>query len=178
MRDATELELRPARVDAGDGAVLYRAMAAEIAVLYDGLDHNGPDMPKAGPTELSPPTGGFWVGYVDGEPVCCGGVKRLPDDGAAEIKRMWVIPRRRRQGIARTVLAELERTAAAAGCRRTVLETGDRQPEAVALYRRVGYRPMPRFGVYREEAGSLCFCRDLDAGDRPSPGPAGGHQTL
>ena len=60
-------------------------------------------------------------------------------DGDAEIKRMYVIAAHRGRGIARAVLAELERTAAAAGRRPMVLETGDRQPEAVALYTSSGY---------------------------------------
>jgi GNAT superfamily N-acetyltransferase len=87
--------------------------------------------------------------------------------GDAEVKRMWVGPAHRRRGIARALLAELERTAAAAGCTRTVLETGDRQPEAEAFYRAVGYTPVPPFGVYREEPGCLCLARDLTGRDDP-----------
>ena len=179
------LELAVVAYDDPDSVRFVDAVQDFYRERYGGVDRTPVD-----PAEFAPPRGLFLLGRLDGVAVCCGGWRRhgaasiAPEDAGvlrpddAEIKRMWVIPRRRRQGIARTVLAELERTAAAAGCRRTVLETGDRQPEAVALYRRVGYRPMPRFGVYRAEAGSLCFCRDLDAGDRPSPDAAGGHQTL
>jgi ribosomal protein S18 acetylase RimI-like enzyme len=59
------------------------------------------------------------------------------------------------------VLAELERTAAAAGRRRAVLETGSRQPEAIALYLSAGYDPMPRFGYYRDSPNCRCFAKRL-----------------
>jgi hypothetical protein len=61
------------------------------------------------------------------------------------------------------VLAELERTAVAAGRRRAVLETGTRQPEAIALYTDAGYLLMEKFGAYRDEPDSLCFAKPLDA---------------
>ena len=74
---------------------------------------------------------------------------------------MFVRESHRRQGYARAILAELERTAAAAGRRRAVLETGTRQPEAIALYTSAGYRPAARFGHYREAPGCRCFAKSL-----------------
>jgi len=59
------------------------------------------------------------------------------------------------------VLAELERTAAAAGRRRAVLETGSRQPEAVALYTSAGYGPTAKFGVYRHSPNSRGYAKIL-----------------
>jgi hypothetical protein len=59
------------------------------------------------------------------------------------------------------VLAELERLAAAAGRRRTVLETGTRQPEAMALYTSAGYTTTEPFGVYRDAPGCRCFAKHL-----------------
>ena len=91
-----------------------------------------------------------------------GGTEEPPRrDGDAELKRMYVAPAARGRGFARLLLAELERTASVAGARRMVLETGTRQPEAIALYRSSGYRPMPRFGIYREAPGSRCFAKPL-----------------
>ena len=78
-------------------------------------------------------------------------------DGDAEIKRMYVVPDARGAGHARTLLAELERTAAAAGRRRMILETGTAQPEAMSLYRACGYQPIGRFGTYRDDHRSRCF---------------------
>jgi len=142
--------------------------------------YGGADRTPVDPAEFAPPRGLFLLGRLPGAgAVCCGGWRRhtaasvAPEDravlrpGDAEVKRMWVDPTHRRRGIARALLAELERTAAAAGCARTVLETGDRQPEAVAFYRAAGYTDLPRFGVYREEPGSLCLARDLTAGPDP-----------
>lgn len=113
-------------------------MVAEMRELYDGLDLTAPDMPKAGPAELGPPDGVFLVGYRAGAPVCGGGIKRLPD-GACEIKRMYVVPRARRAGVARALLAALEDAARGLGYRIARLDTGSRQPHAQAFYESVGY---------------------------------------
>ncbi|MET8544728.1 GNAT family N-acetyltransferase [Kitasatospora sp. NPDC004799] len=77
----------------------------------------------------------------DGEPVAGGAYKRY-DDRTAEVKRMWTHSAHRRRGLARRVLAELERTAAAAGYTRIYLTTGPRQPEAKGLYLAAGYTPL------------------------------------
>ena len=66
---------------------LLQGMRREIAELYDDLDLDGPDMPKAGPAEFALPHGDFLVGDEAGEAICCGGLKRLPD-GACP----WVFP--------------------------------------------------------------------------------------
>jgi GNAT superfamily N-acetyltransferase len=72
----------------------------------------------------------------------------------AEIKRMYVPTEARRRGIARLILAELEETARAAGYARIILESGDQQPEAVALYLAMGFTPVEPFGLYKNEAGA------------------------
>src|SRR6478735_7949398 len=104
------LQFRDCRADEEPGAALVQGMRDEIAALYDGLNLDGPDMPKAGPGELGPPDGAFIVGFKDGVPVCCGGLKRLPDS-ACEIKKMFVDPAHRGRGVARELLEELERRA-------------------------------------------------------------------
>src|SRR3712207_1765841 len=77
---------------------LLEAMIVDLVPLYGRIDV--PGMPKAGPREFSPPGGTFLVGFDDdGTPVCCGGVKDL-GDGAAEIKRMFVVPEARGRGVA------------------------------------------------------------------------------
>ena len=84
---------------------------------------------------------------LDGAPAGCGGWRNL-GDRRAEIKRMFTVAEYRNRGVARAVLAELERTAAAAGIDELVLETGTVQPEAIALYESSGYRPIDGFGYY------------------------------
>lgn len=93
--------------------------------------------------------------YVDGVAAAMGGWRRHGDDGDAEIKRMFVRPDFQRRGLAREVLAELERTASAAGFRRLILETGLKQPEAVAMYRSAGYGNIPAFGFYASDPLSV-----------------------
>ena len=141
-----QVEFRPGRVDEGDGGDLIVAFAAEIADLYGGLDIGAPGMPTAGPDELGPPGGAFLVGYAEGRPVCCGGVKRLPD-GACELKRMYVVPDARRQGIARTLLHALEQTARDLGFTIARMDTGPRQQHAMALYEAEGYVPIGNFNA-------------------------------
>ena len=141
---SVEIDFQPGRVDAGEGGVLVRAMRDEMAEVYPGMELDGASMPKAGPAELSAPAGTFLVGWTDGRPVCCGGVKRLPD-GACEIKRMYVVPEARRQGVARRLLRALEDEARRLGYATARLDTGPRQPHAKALYAAEGYVEVANF---------------------------------
>jgi GNAT superfamily N-acetyltransferase len=113
-------------------------MRDEIAVMYDGLDLDGDQMPRAGARELSPPHGAFLVGWVGGEPVCCGGVKRL-DPRTCEIKKMYVVPALRGQGVARSLLHALEAKARELGYAVARLDTGPKQRQAQGLYESEGY---------------------------------------
>jgi GNAT superfamily N-acetyltransferase len=101
-------------------------------------------MPTAGAADLGPPGGTFVVGYRDGQPVCGGGIKRLPD-GACEIKRMYVVPAARRQGVARALLRALEEAARGLGYDIVRLDTGPLQPHARMLYESEGYAAIENF---------------------------------
>jgi GNAT superfamily N-acetyltransferase len=131
-------------VDSGPGGALAQAMRDEIAVMYDGLELDGDTMPKAGQPELSPPHGAFLVGWNDGEPICCGGVKRL-DDRICEIKKMYVVPAARGTGVARLLLHVLEDRARELGFEIARLDTGPRQGNAQGLYESEGYVAIPDF---------------------------------
>jgi putative acetyltransferase len=100
------------------------------------------------------------VAYQDNVPVGCGAIKAFGDD-AMEVKRMYVDPASRKAGIASQVLGELERWAHELGYKRCVLETGKRQPEAIALYRKQGYRSIDNYGQYVGVENSLCFEKQL-----------------
>jgi GNAT superfamily N-acetyltransferase len=129
-------------VDSGPGGTLAQAMRDEIAVMYDGLELDGDTMPKAGQAELSPPA--FLVGWIDDEPVCCGGVKRL-DDRICEIKKMYVVPEARGTGLARRLLHVLEDKARELGYTVARLDTGPRQGHAQGLYESEGYAAIVDF---------------------------------
>jgi GNAT superfamily N-acetyltransferase len=92
--------------------------------------------PSATPEDFSPPGGAFLVGFVDGVPACCGGVKAL-GGGAGEIKRMYVVPAFRGRGLARALIAALEDAARELG--HTVMRL-DSVSRTWAMYRAAGYR--------------------------------------
>ena len=140
----SEIVFSDGDVDSGPGATLAQAMRDEIAVMYDGLELEGDIMPKAGQAELSPPAGAFLVGWIDGEPVCCGGVKRL-DDRICEIKKMYVVPEARGTGLARRLLHVLEDKARELGYAVARLDTGPRQGHAQGLYESEGYAAIEDF---------------------------------
>ena len=146
MSGLTAIEFRAARIDEGDGASLAQAMRAEINTIYPGRDLEGHDMPRAGHAELSPPGGAFIVGYHDGRPVCCGGVKRLDPD-TCELKRMYLVPELRGQGVARRLLLVLEDKARELGYTIARLDTGPAQHRARGLYESAGYAPIGNFNA-------------------------------
>jgi ribosomal protein S18 acetylase RimI-like enzyme len=95
--------------------------------------------------ELMPPAGLLLVATAGGKPAGCGALKFHPDDGIAEVKRMWVSPAARGLGLGRRLLAELETQAARHGVRLLRLETNRSLTEAIAMYRTAGYREVAAF---------------------------------
>ncbi|TCD11737.1 N-acetyltransferase [Pedobacter frigidisoli] len=100
------------------------------------------------------------VAYQNEIPVACGAIKPFSDT-AAEVKRMFVHPDYRKQGIAAKILTELEQWAAELGFSECVLETGKKQPEAIALYQKVGYQITPNYGQYIGVENSVCMTKPL-----------------
>jgi GNAT superfamily N-acetyltransferase len=111
---------------------------------------------------FEPPDGLFLVVEQDDRSVGCGGFRACPQGPphTAEVKRLFVVPEARGLGVARFLMAELERAAAAAGYERMWLETGTAQPEAVALYDALGYVRIVPYGEYKESPQSVCFAKD------------------
>lgn len=142
-----------------DAQALVAAALADLRERYDDGEGDGTPID---PADFAPPHGAFFVAYLDGEPVASGAWRGHGADGAiAEIKRMYTAPVARGRGIARAVLAEVERSARASGRSRIVLETGDRQPEAIRLYLTAGYSRIADFGFYRDEPGVRSFGKPL-----------------
>ena len=100
------------------------------------------------------------IAYEQEQPVGCGAIREF-DDQSMEVKRMYTLPSHRGKGIAKLVLQELEKWASELGYRKCILETGKRQPEAIALYERSGYQPIPNYGKYLNVENSVCFAKYL-----------------
>ncbi|RDG38404.1 GNAT family N-acetyltransferase [Streptomyces corynorhini] len=116
---------------------------------------------------FDPPNGIYLLGYAADAPVASGGwrAQDAPDEGYArgdaELKRMFVVPEARGQGLSRRILAALEQSAREAGRIRMVLETGALLAEAVRLYTSSGYAPTEGFGTYRGDPESVFFEKAL-----------------
>jgi ribosomal protein S18 acetylase RimI-like enzyme len=133
---------------------LAEPLLVELAVEYADRYGGNADavlawLRKYPSAEFAAPGGGLLIGLLDGQPVTGGAFRRF-DAETAELKRIWTDSRYRRQGHAKALLAELEKQIAARGYRRVYLTTGDRQPEAEALYLTAGYlrlaEPLPAEG--------------------------------
>ena len=132
----TDVQLREEPLDSPAAVRLLDAFSAEIAKLYPGWR---PDAgPSAAPEDFASPGGTFLIAYAGERAVGCGGLKRL-DARHAEVKRLYVAGEARGEGVSRRLLEGLERAAAARGYDVVRLDTGDRQPPALALFRSAGY---------------------------------------
>ena len=101
------------------------------------------------------------VAYDDDQPVGCGAIKEYASH-TMEIKRMFTSPGYRGKGIATKVLTELENWAAEMSFEKCILETGKKQPEAIALYTKKGYHLTPNYGQYAGVENSLCFVKYMN----------------
>ncbi|WP_137145924.1 GNAT family N-acetyltransferase [Mycolicibacterium sp. CR10] len=131
-------------------APLIDELAVEYATRYGGTRDRVHAWLRGYPgAEFEAPEGGLLIGLIDGVPVTGGAFRRF-DDVTAELKRIWTDSRHRRRGHARALVNQLESEIAARGYSRIYLTTGDRQPEAEALYLSMGYtrlaEPLPAEG--------------------------------
>lgn len=159
------MRIVPARLDEPDAVKLTDEVQQEYAWRYGEGDG---DITPLEPAMFEPPLGLFLLAYDDGIPVATGAWRSQEDTdegyavGDGELKRMYVIPSARGQGLARRILAMLEDDARAAGRVRMVLETGTAQPEALGLYTSSGYTLTDqKFGVYRFKESSRCLVKLL-----------------
>ncbi|MFD6418157.1 GNAT family N-acetyltransferase [Streptomyces sp. NPDC060194] len=159
------MRITPVPYDHPDAVKLNDAVQLEYAERYG----DGGDVTHLEATMFMPPRGLYLMAYDSQErPVATGGWRGQDGnaaegytDGDAELKRMYVVPEARGLGLARRLLAALEEDARAAGRLRMVLETGTKQPEAIALYESSGYAQCVKFGYYREYDNSRCYAKAL-----------------
>ncbi|MBN9336672.1 MAG: GNAT family N-acetyltransferase [Chryseobacterium sp.] len=98
--------------------------------------------------------------YDNEEAVACGAIKELVSK-SMEVKRMFTLPEKRGKGLASAILRELEIWSKELGYKKTVLETGKKQIEAIALYNKCGYKIIPNYGQYIGVDNSVCFEKEL-----------------
>jgi GNAT superfamily N-acetyltransferase len=151
------IEIRRAEITSSVAQQLIHSLNNELEQRYP---EDGANFFRLDAEEVAEGRGAFLVAYIDGRAVGCGAV-RCNEPGVAEIKRMYVATEARGRGIGRFVLDALEAVARQLGIRRLVLETGPRQPEALALYRRAGFIEIPQFGEYVGAEFSVCMAKDL-----------------
>ncbi|MES2093206.1 MAG: GNAT family N-acetyltransferase [Actinomycetota bacterium] len=143
--------------DDTDAAALREAQRVEIEARYGSPDS------EPGPAPTATDITAFFVAYDHaGTAVGCGGLRELPGN-EAEVKRMFVAASSRGSGVSSAILLELERFGRERGWSRLVLETGDRQPDAVRFYEREGFTRIPNFAYYAGSEHSLCYEKSLYA---------------
>jgi putative acetyltransferase len=102
----------------------------------------------------------FLLAFVDGDVAGCCALQPL-DDGWSEIKRMYVVPDHRGLGIAGMLMVAVERLAKVRGYTQIKLETGVRQPAAIAVYERAGFTPIPVYAPYDQWDRSVCLAKPV-----------------
>ncbi len=161
---AGDPDLTVTRVRVGDAALqpLLDELVIEYGTRYGRISVHS-ELTEVPVTDFEAPDGVFLVLTENGETIAGGAIRRY-DDQTAEVKRVWTSHRHRRRGLARRLMAELEKAAADLGYRRIHLTTGPRQPEARSLYLTAGYHP--RFDVTAdpETVGPLAFGKELVSG--------------
>lgn len=156
------VSVRRADLESDEATALIRALNHELSEMYNDPTANHFHLD---PAQVTGARGAYVIAYLEAEggsePVGCGAV-RAYDDGTAELKRMFVVPRWRGLGISSRILHTLEEHAAGLGVKRLLLETGTRQTEALALYERAGYARIPLFGDYvHSPLTSICMGKTI-----------------
>jgi GNAT superfamily N-acetyltransferase len=140
--------------DNKDFIELVKLLDAELAIL-DGDEHafyaqlNKTDKIKQ-----------VIVAYENDKPISCGAIREY-SPAIMEVKRMYTIPESRGKGIATKVLNELEKWASELAYQKCILETGKRQPDAIWLYQKNGYKTIPNYGKYGAMENSVCFEKEI-----------------
>lgn len=147
--------IAPERPDSADAVLLITELEAYLQPLYPRESRHGLSV-----EQLLAEGVAFFLLRWDGTPASCGGVK-LVDAGYGEVKRMYVRPQFRGLGFGKMMLQHLADYARARGVGLLRLETGIHQREAIGLYERMGFQPIPPFGAYTDDPLSLYYEKHL-----------------
>jgi putative acetyltransferase len=176
IRDGLQsLEIERESLASSVASALITTLNAELSALYPepGATHFSLD-----PNEVAPGSGIFVVARWLGRPIGCGALRAVRDavlmrelgSNVGELKRMYVAQEVRGQGFGRALLDRLEAEARTLGLARLVLETGTRQLEALALYRRAGFTLIPAYGEYAASSTtSVCMAKELQESPQRMP---------
>ena len=140
--------------DNKDFIYLVKLLDAELAIL-DGEEHafyaqlNKTDKIKH-----------VIVAYENDKPISCGTIREYSPT-VTEVKRMYTLPENRSKGVATMVLNELEKWTSELSYHKCILETGKRQPDAIWLYKKNGYKIIPNYGKYLKMENSVCFEKEI-----------------
>ena len=155
MVSVPEIKIKIVAYDDPAVQVLLAEVMDELSQRYGG---SGDDTPVAA-ADFAAPRGAFFVADDGERLIGCAAWRRHEDD--AELKRMFTTKAARGQGLARRLLAVIEESARAAGLERVILETGSKQPEAIALYESAGYVRIADFGYYKDHDEVLSYATAL-----------------
>jgi GNAT superfamily N-acetyltransferase len=145
-----EITISPERPDSPECTALIDELQTHLASFYPPASQHGFSIQRLVDEQVA-----FFVLQCDGAPAGCGGIKFYPEYG--ELKRIFVRPAYRGQGLSKRIMQRLETHAAEQGTHLVRLETGIYQQEAIALYERMGYQRIPPFGEYVFDPLSLYF---------------------
>jgi len=143
--------------DQPEVAALLESSDAYMAALYPAESNHLLDI-----ATLLKPQVTFIVARIDGRAMGCGAVVDS-GEGWAEVKRMFVSPAARGRKLGRLLLEKIEAIAAARGATKLRLETGGKQPEALALYASAGFAEIGPFGQYRADPLSIFMEKPIRA---------------
>lgn len=152
-----KLSIEAEPFQSADGQRLITALDTELPLLYAPEQRFGPNLK---PQHVEDGRGILLVARESSQAVGCGAI-RLIDPRTVEVKRMYVHPEYRGQGVGRAVLDYLEAAARDFGATRAVLETGVHQQAAIALYRHAGFTQVNCWGEYLSAPTSVCFAKEL-----------------
>lgn len=156
---SVQIDIREVDPQSTDPLLLLERAAVEAKLLYPEQHDPFAPRPTNSPT---PPRGLYLVAYRSGIPVGMGAHRPI-DEQTTEVRRMFVITEERRSGVGAALLAKIEGHARLLGFTALVLETGNRQIPAMALYERSGFRRIEPFGVYTDDPTSVCYRKEIHA---------------
>jgi putative acetyltransferase len=136
-----------------DATRLLSAFIEDVKTRYDSPPA---DVGVFDPELASAPRSVFLIARRDGKAVGCGALVPM-DEYLVEVKRTFVEREERGHGIATIILEELERLARDFGYDAMRLETGNKQPESIALYAKAGFYRIPNFPPFENDRSAVCF---------------------